>query len=878
MAILLLLIGTFGMVLSFTPVNAIDTYYYLTIGYDPCPDMPEPDTAPTVGVHDYTVDSVINVTAPLIVDDTTGVQWSFLKWMVFYLDGSNVSITNNKFQITMDENKTAIAYYKIQYYLDVVSPFGTPWGAGWYDEYAYPKWARLDIGSYVIGSGHVADFVDWTGDGSGTDYVSIDSAINMTGPKYVYANWIERVYLWVNAEPSSHVSPPSGQQYYDKGDYATLTPSEIGWGPCGGMCLKFDYWELDGVKVTPVELNLTVYMDAPHVATCYYEWQYYLTVKDHPAAIDTGVEGQSGWFWTGDDASLTIPNGVFYDLGSGVAYRFDHWWVSGVGSLYTPDIDVQMTGPKDAICVLQKQYFMDVNVDPVGLEPYVTLTGEGWYDEAPPYGDNYANMTHYPGIVDFGNGTRYVWNYWDLDGGYKGADFTIYLGCPHTATGHYQLQYLVSKDDSPIDMPGFANSWWFAKGWNGVITAPTWWDEPGEFVDWVFDKWVIGGVPQVAGATVYHITNLNGPIDGIAEYKQMKAFLIDPQAVEYDAPAECETFDVNVTVTNFEDLYAMDWNVTWDPTLIELVGVDVELGNLWTNYFIAKNETGSGYYWLVATSLDAKGFNGTAKVVKLTFHVIYDPCYTQDLSPQFYKGCKLDVTVEDLSDSNGHKIWDIWRIQDGYYRINAIKPKLEMRPDKIIKSELNAEFPVEIWIVDAVKLHDWHTIIWFNNVQLQAIKVEINEDFLKGDYSTFYYHIGSDYVRIDVVQLDGAPLAYGEGLLATINFKVIKGIFWTTSNPTLTSNINFDATYTKLSVKCNDYAEIPYSLIDITDADYTYDPIPGDLNMDGIVNGLDLKLVADDYGSSTTYDLNTDGKVNLFDLVLVAINFERTAP
>jgi len=104
MAIILLLIGTFSMVMSLSPVSAVDTYCCLTIGYDPCPGMPEPDTAPTVGDHDYTIDSVINVTAPLIVDDITGVQWSFLKWMVFYPDGSNATNTNNKFTETLNEN------------------------------------------------------------------------------------------------------------------------------------------------------------------------------------------------------------------------------------------------------------------------------------------------------------------------------------------------------------------------------------------------------------------------------------------------------------------------------------------------------------------------------------------------------------------------------------------------------------------------------------------------------------------------------------------------------------------------------------------------------------------------------------------------------
>jgi hypothetical protein len=77
---------------------------------------------------------------------------------------------------------------------------------------------------------------------------------------------------------------------------------------------------------------------------------------------------------------------------------------------------------------------------------------------------------------------------------------------------------------------------------------------------------------------------------------------------------------------------------------------------------------------------------------------------------------------------------------------------------------------------------------------------------------------------------------------------------------------------------CPSYKEIFPPVLGTVDALYIYDPIPGDLNMDGVVNVLDLQLVAGDYGSSTTYDLNGDSKVDLIDLVIVAINFGREKP
>ena len=59
----------------------------------------------------------------------------------------------------------------------------------------------------------------------------------------------------------------------------------------------------------------------------------------------------------------------------------------------------------------------------------------------------------------------------------------------------------------------------------------------------------------------------------------------------------------------------------------------------------------------------------------------------------------------------------------------------------------------------------------------------------------------------------------------------------------------------------------------------TIEPVPWDLNGDGIVNILDLVLVANQFGESgdnLSGDVNMDGKVNILDLVAVANQFGKT--
>lgn len=894
MAIILLLIGTFSMVMSLNPASAVDTYCSLTIGYDPCPGMPEPDTAPTVGDHDYTIDSVINVTAPLIVDDTTGVQWSFLKWMVFYPDGSNATNTNNKFTVTMNENKTAIAYYKIQYYLDVVSPFATPWGAGWWDAYTM-RWAGLDVGVVTLGYAHKAWFINWTGDGSGTNYISIDSAINMTGPKTVVANWVEKYYLWTDSSyyPWGSGYDPDKEGYKPECTYVDLTaptydsisPKHWRW--------RFDRWEIEKwnytsaaweLAYTETTENITVHMDAPITATVYFHLQYYLTVTDSPSAIDSGVESQSDYYDYCSNVTLTAPEYVPDPSNPWARWVFKQWYIATVIDWYDTTLTVHIGSgwDKTAVAIYTKQYYITVKTDPPGV-PAPTLTGEGWYDVGASVTVNASSMVY----IDAATRYEFVeWDFTETGGGTTTTNpYTFSATKAWNATGVYQKQFKGTWTADPSFLNSIIGGSWPGEGWFDA-NMKYWWSAPSGPLphypyDYYFDNWDFNGAPQTQYMNSLQI-NFTEPMNTVAHYLGKPAFFITPQTVIVDAPAECTYFEVNVTAANLVDLYGVDFKVTWNPDYIELVEVDVEVDEIWTQYFIGMNEWNNtvGWYHLVATSLDGApddpyGFNGTHKIVKLKFHIIYDPCW---IVTDYYVDTPLTLTVISLADSNGQQIYP-WNIHGGYYRINAIQPKIEMRPGLVIASEKDYVFTVEIWIVDAVKLHDWQAQIYFDTDHLDIIGLEIDTTFLTGPYEVFMY-VKSDeygYILIGVLQQQpGETLAYGEGRLATLTFKVHDTIFWTTSYPILHSWIYFD--WVTISVKCPNYYTINPSYLDIVDCEYKYIPIPGDVNMDGVVNVLDLQLVAADYGSTTLYDLDEDADVDLFDLVLVAINFGRDEP
>jgi len=92
-----------------------------------------------------------------------------------------------------------------------------------------------------------------------------------------------------------------------------------------------------------------------------------------------------------------------------------------------------------------------------------------------------------------------------------------------------------------------------------------------------------------------------------------------------------ETFTVNITVVNVQNLYGVEVVLHWNTSILEVVNTDVRLGVeshpngvLHEPIFIAKNETTQeeGKYLLAGTSTaPAPPFNGSGNIVRITFNV-----------------------------------------------------------------------------------------------------------------------------------------------------------------------------------------------------------------------------------------------------------------
>jgi len=91
-----------------------------------------------------------------------------------------------------------------------------------------------------------------------------------------------------------------------------------------------------------------------------------------------------------------------------------------------------------------------------------------------------------------------------------------------------------------------------------------------------------------------------------------------------------------------------------------------------------------------------------------------------------------------------------------------------------------------------------------------------------------------------------------------------------------------ESTYWNITVRCPGVHFLTGDLVHISNADYWYIPIQGDINSDGDVGMLDLRTVAyyyevkqgdPDWPEASKYDLNCDGIIDLYDLVSISTNF-----
>ncbi len=466
------------MVVSIAPLQ-----HYLTVQTQPL------GITTIAGEGWYSNGTNVLLTAPDTVAVSTGIRYKFSYWTI---DGTPQGADINPITVHMNCNHTTAAYYTLQYYLTVTTPYATPGGQGWYNN-GLTAYATLNTDTVDCGNGTRRLFTSWGCDASGTSYAQSDPIL-MNAPRTAIADWKTQYYLTV-------ISPygvPSGQGWYDPDStvYAALNTDIVDHG--NGTRRVFTSWSGDAAGTSHAQSD-PVLMSGPKTAIALWKTQYRLTMSTNFGTVSPG----DGWHDAGSTLSIsaTSPSTV-----PGERYVWNGWTGTGSGSYTGGDnpVSITMNAPINEAASWTHQYRLTMAANYGTTTPSV---GEHWYNAGAAVE---INATAPDPPID----ERYVWEGWigTGTGSYTGPNNpgTITMNAPITETATWTHQFLyyltvVSPVDSPTPTSG-----WFDAGTNITASVISPWEESAG-TRYVCTGWTgTGSVPPIGSGTSVTFT-INEP-------------------------------------------------------------------------------------------------------------------------------------------------------------------------------------------------------------------------------------------------------------------------------------------------------------------------------------------------------------------------------
>jgi hypothetical protein len=348
-------------------------------------------------------------------------------------------------------------------------------------------------------------------------------------------------------------------------------------------------------------------------------------------------------------------------------------------------------------------------------------------------------------------------------------------------------------------------------------------------------------------------------------------------------------------VINASDLYAYEFCLTFDAAIIQLM--EHEVKHIHTEDYIILEEVDNfngTYRQAVTARASAEPYAGSTPLATIRFHIINDPCYPYNYTSTL----KLDKT--NMSDSKGTPI-EHWKM-DGYFKISSTKPEIRISSEdkiEITKWVVNEEFTVEVTLWNVVKMRGiFLDLGWCNCLETDHQKIEVTY-YLPPPYEFFKITVNDTNLTAQIRIPIEKPAINGSGTILRITFKTKNpwgGIppYKLVNNQYLPENCTCKLWIISgwIDVYCPEYRRMEF--YDCThgvsvknEITYNFTPIPGDLNLDGEVDIIDLSAISQWVGYSSDnpdwiycrgFDLNSDGHIDLFDVVIVASNFGRNQP
>lgn len=215
------------------------------------------------------------------------------------------------------------------------------------------------------------------------------------------------------------------------------------------------------------------------------------------------------------------------------------------------------------------------------------------------------------------------------------------------------------------------------------------------------------------------------------------------------------------------------------------------------------------------------------------------------------------------------------------------KPIVEIKPS-FLQFKMEEDFEIGVWIVNVTNLSHFEFSLRYNSSLLYIEEVIVCDEygmFLKGPYSsgTIYNDAKNGKLAVSLSQSSEASPVNGSGQLANIKIRIIKTVIYSwdpNSTKYLYCELNLSSFQIGVKLEGFRLLEKRKGEVVVYGGEYLFTPVPGDLNLDGVTDAIDLCACGRNFGETgkSIFDVNGDMSVDEKDLFLVAVNIGRSKP
>jgi hypothetical protein len=451
-----------------------------------------------LGTGWYAEGTAVQVSVDTAQSGGTGTRSRFIQW-AGQGTGSYTGATN-PVTVTVNSPIVETAEWSMQYFLDIVSSYGSPKGEGWYNAGTQ---VPVSVDSVIsVDADNRWRFSQWTGQGTGA-YTGANAAFNTTlnGPITETVQWLQQYRVQVVSAMGNY----KGGGWYTTGATASFSvDSVVAAGTAARY--RFNKWQGTGAGSYsgPDPLKSVVVL-GPVKEEAVWKTQYWIAMSIDPIGSGnvTPVNKPGGWGTALDTLKLSA-----FGLAEG-GYGFFEWAGDTTGSSNPLKLVVKKT--RNIIARFKKGSILFAT-DPAGL----ILKVDG-IQVVSPAGYNWpAGEKHQIGsIASQGDNvtTKFTFASWS-DNGAMEHEITV-PSSPVTVTAKFNTSYYVDVQSlygTPV------GKGWFTGGAQATVRVDTAVEQTGG-IRQKFNGWTGTGKGSYTGETNPVNLKVDGPIVQKAEWQ-----------------------------------------------------------------------------------------------------------------------------------------------------------------------------------------------------------------------------------------------------------------------------------------------------------------------------------------------------------------------